>query len=197
MAACRSMIAPVRGEEGKDMAMRVLVLLMAAVVASTALALTKGEMVTGMRKEVILFSDCAPVDAVLIRGLSDDAKAIGLTEQAIRNVAKSRLRSIGLVNDLQPTYDDIVFREVKHYLVVSVSVVANAFSSYISLERFLPDTGYGMPGFVSVWHRRVTGTHGMNGQNILGRVSDDFDGFVRGHLAVNNEKSCGTPRESP
>ena len=55
----------------------------------------------------------------------------------------------------------------------------------IGLQRLVEDTGYGLPGIVTVWDSATIGTHGGQAQFILGAVSQMLDEFIVSYLRLN------------
>ena len=139
--------------------------------------------VEAQQQDLNLFTRCAPM-RLIVEELSEEvARDIGLTEEAIVNAVESRLRAARL-------FDPDVTRTPSTYLYVQVSLVGRAFSISIQLKRWLLDTGFGLPGSVSVWDEGSTGTYGSaGGQFVLGWVSKHLDSFLTEYLRAN-EDAC-------
>ena len=124
-----------------------------------------------------LFTACTPMNLVVESLDPKDIQKTGLTEEAIINMAESRLRAARLFNP-----------EERQYLYINVNISSTAFSGDIRFKRPL-DFGYGLKGHASVWDRGVTGTHGSSGLYILNAVSKFIDEFLADYLRVN-EAHC-------
>ena len=129
-----------------------------------------------------LYTACAPMDFVVENLEPEESQEIGLTDQAIENVVESRLRAARLFAPSEK-------QDRKQYLHINVTIVGRAFNINVELRRFLDDLGYGVGGVVEVWNAGGTGTHGGNGQYILGIVSRYLDEFIASYLRVN-EAHC-------
>ena len=126
-----------------------------------------------------LYAAGAKMDLVVESLDTDYASEIGLTTEAIRNAAESRLRAARLFD-----------ADAKQFLYVNVGVVGRAFSISINLERRLDDLGYGHGGLANVWNRGSLGTHGgghSGGQFVLGSLSKHLDEFIAKYLAANDD----------
>lgn len=122
---------------------------------------------------------CNPM-GIIVENLRDvDARKVGLTRQDIVNAVnavESRVRVARLFSAESP-----------QYLYVNVNPVRNAFSIIIELHRRTENTGFGFPGFVSVWDAGTIGMHGGDGQYIMGSVSEQLDKFIAEYLRENQE----------
>ena len=126
-----------------------------------------------------LFAQCDPVDLVVEDLWKKKASEIGLTEEAVVNAAESRLRAARL---FEPKSNS--------YLYVNVILAGGyGFGVFIKLKRYLNDLGYGFPGTATVWDAGTAGTHGADGQYVLGIVSQLMDIFLTAYLRAN-EKAC-------
>ena len=115
-----------------------------------------------------LFADCRPMYLV-VESLSPHASKIGLTKEAIRAAAESRLRSARLYRSIRSA----------PYLYINVNVVGRGFS-----------ISSGNRGLATTWDRGSAGTHGGSGANyILSSISRHMDEFLVEFLRVN-EKAC-------
>ena len=127
-----------------------------------------------------LFTGCAPMNLLVEELDSEDTRATGLTTKAIENAAESRLRAARLFVPLEKQIDD-------QFLYIRVSIVGSAFSIKVELGRYLDNLGHGIGGIAKVWDASSTGTHGGNGQYILGSVSQHLDEFIASYLRANEE----------
>ena len=131
-----------------------------------------------------LYTACAPMDFVVESLDAEDSQRTGLTEQGIANAVESRLRAARL---LTPIAEQTLNKE--QYLYINANLTDHAFSINVELNRYLKDIGYGFGGYVAVWRRGGAGTHGGNGQYLLGVVSKYLDQFLSSYLRVN-EAHC-------
>lgn len=173
-----------------DRVLRLLIFASATVLSATCLAASeslrenhdKVDLENNNYKEyeqMQLFAQCTPVS--LIVGIDlEEAKSIGVTEKSIVNAVESRLRSARLFSS-----DEIS----QQSLVVSLSLVNQAFHVSIELVRFVLDTGFGMPGTVVVWETERLGTHAGDSGFILGAISQSVDEFLTKYLRAN-ENNC-------
>ena len=99
-----------------------------------------------------------------------------LEKDAVVNAVESRLRAARLFEKGVST----------QFLVVTVLGVGPAFHVDVSLERWLPDTGFGNSGVVTVWKTGTVGTSN-SGQFILGAVTENLDEFLAKYLRANEE----------
>ena len=128
-----------------------------------------------------LFTGCAPMDFV-VEELDPEDTQTGLTEKSIENAVESRLRAARLFGPREK-------QNRRQYLYIRVNTVGFAFSIEVELARHLDDLGYGFGGYATVWNVISTGTHGGDGQYILGIVSKYLDEFIASYLRVN-EAHC-------
>lgn len=127
-----------------------------------------------------LFADCRPMRLV-VESLSPHASKIGLTEEAIRAAAESRLRSARLYRStLSAPY---------HYLYINVSVVGRGISISLDFRKDVYDPLSGNTGFAITWNTGGAGTHGGNANYILSSISRHMDKFLVEFLRAN-EKAC-------
>ena len=131
-----------------------------------------------------LYTACAPTDFVVEALDAEDSQRTGLTEQEIANAVESRLRAARLFT---PTAEQTLNEE--QYLYINANITDHAFSINVELNRYLKDIGYGFGGYVAVWRTGGAGTHGGNGQYLLGVVSKYLDRFIASYLRVN-EANC-------
>ena len=131
-----------------------------------------------------LYTACAPMDSVVEQLDPEDLQAIGLTKEDIENAVESRLRAARL---FAPTAEQTNDKE--QFLYINVNITTRAHSVSVNLQRYLKDLGYGFGGYAIVWHTGSSGTHGGDGQYVLGIVSKHLDRFMASYLRVN-EAHC-------
>jgi len=124
-----------------------------------------------------LWNDCLPV-TLIVEGLGEEDKEIGLTEDRIRTIAESRLRAARLYTDGALSYP---------YLYVRITVYANAFNIDVDLYQSVQRGGLHYPAIT--WEAGITGTHGGNAGFILQSLSEYMDEFINDYLRVN-EAAC-------
>ena len=125
-----------------------------------------------------LYNSCNKI-RLLVEDLSEDAKKINLTEEAIRNSVESRLRSARI-------YDE----NGLEYLYVQISVVGNGVSIETNFNKYV--MSFGEFGMATTWDRGKTGTHGSSTTSkgfILSALSELIDKFIVEYLRAN-EKDC-------
>ena len=128
-----------------------------------------------------LYTACAPMNFFVVGPDPENSQKIGLTEQAVENAVESRLRTARL-------YAPPAKQERVQYLYVVTTIVGPAFHLQVELKRRL-DLGYGHTGYATVWTSGTVGTHGGQGQYLLGVVSKHLDRFIASYLRVN-EAHC-------
>ena len=125
-----------------------------------------------------LFTVCAPMDIFVEPLHPEGSQNTGLTREAIMDAVESRLRAARLFATSE--------KQVRQqYLRINVNILGFAFSIGVELYRYLDNLGYGIPGYAAVWEAGTVGTHGNNGQYILGSVSRHLDKFIASYLRVN------------
>ena len=127
-----------------------------------------------------LFTGCAPMDFVVESLDPEDSQRTGLARQDILNAVESRLRVARLFAPREK-------QNRRQYLYIRVSLLGSAFNIDVELGRYLDNLGYGFGGYAMVWHTGSIGTHGGNGQYVLGIVSRYLDEFIASYLRVNEE----------
>ncbi len=128
-----------------------------------------------------LFADCRPM-YLLVERLPADASKIGLTEEAIRAAAESRLRSARLYRSIRSA--------PYHSLYINVNVVGRGFSIRLEFKKDVYDPLSGDTGVATTWNMGGAGTHGGSEANyILSSISRHMDEFLVEFLRVN-EKAC-------
>jgi hypothetical protein len=123
---------------------------------------------------------------VLVEGLSEDAKKIGLTREDIKRTVKLKLltRGFKVVSELEspPTGS---------YLYIQVSVVSSGFHLNIKLNKYPWHVGIpserGMGGLVTPAQGlySATGSHGGDEKYILDGLEDFLDRFILDYLESN------------
>ena len=127
-----------------------------------------------------LFADCRPMYLV-VESLSPHASKIGLTKEAIRAAAESRLRSARLYRStLSAPY---------HHLYINVNVDGRGLSISLRFKKIVHDPLSGNTGVATTWNTGGAGTHGGNANYILSLLSQYMDEFLVEFLRVN-EKAC-------
>ena len=145
-----------------------------------------------------LFNRCRPM-WLLVEELPEDASAIGLTEDAIRATAESRLRAARLYQSEERWLES----PDKARLNVTVSFLASPFrrlnqrqgttfgASLINVDfwRRLPDPRNGTSGMALTW--RNASVYGVtdNSGSVLSFLSQELDRFLADYLRVN-EAHC-------
>ena len=141
-----------------------------------------------------LFTGCQPV--ALSLELKDDERNTDLTEDRIRSMAESRLRSARLLDQTS----DVALR-------VKAWVIGPAFHSNVSLyqpayislghtwpnlrQRLIhePSEPVTLPGafaYAATWEHNQLGMHGGDGGYILQALSESSDAFIAEYLRVND-----------
>lgn len=127
-----------------------------------------------------LFVDCLPM-RLLVENLPADASKIGLTKEAIRAAAESRLRAARLYRSIRSA--------PYHYLYINVNVVGRSHSIRLDFRKGVYDPLSGNRGLATTWNTGGAGTHGGNANYIVSLVSQYMDEFLVEFLRVN-EKAC-------
>jgi len=124
--------------------------------------------------------------AVVVESLDDDAKKIGLTEEAIRTDVELKLRLAGM---RIVTQDDLLTLPGAPYLYVSVTVLppeAGCISVELNQSAVLRRNGESAFG-VTTWS---VGSVRVNpsAQGIRNAIKDEVDTFLNAWLSVNPKK---------
>ena len=127
---------------------------------------------------------CAPMMFVVEELPLEDIQKTGLTHKAITNAVESRLRGSRLFAPFEK-----LELERQQYLYINVNIMSPAFSIRVVLNRHIEDLGYGLPGVATVWDAGSIGTHGGDGQYIIGAIYRHLDEFIASYLRVN-EAHC-------
>lgn len=131
-----------------------------------------------------LWNDCRPMDFDVI-GLSgdSDAKAIGLTEDAVKAVILKRLRAAGLYSKDQNETE-------LSSLLASVNIVNVAFTTIVDYYKVVSDSATGLMYTAPTWSSSVTGVNTKSTPAfILSSVTYKTDEFIDEYLRVN-ETAC-------
>ena len=131
------------------------------------------------RERFDLFTDCSPM-GLIVEGLGEDEKRIGLTRESLIAAAESRLRAARLFVPL-----DDANREP--FLYVRVHVVGSAFSVLVYLEKYLFDRSSNRLGYAKTWTTGATGKHSGDGNYIVSTLQQYLDTFMAAYLRVNEE----------
>ena len=128
-----------------------------------------------------LWNGCERV-GLLVEGLPDRARKIGLREATIETTVRSRLRGARIYTD----------RLIAPYLYVNVNVGGPAYTVTVQFERkvmvLLPATPKGtgdLTGQAPTWQTASMGTHGGTAAFVLSSVAQDVDRFIDEYLRVN------------
>lgn len=144
----------------------------------TLAAPTSGEGTKEWLDHFELYHECTPM-GILIEGLSQDAKDIGLTKESLHLALESRLRAARLYAMGRPPY-----------LYLNVHVVGAAFSVRMEFTRWLcyaDDPS--QCGGARTWETGSAGTHGKSSGFLLQSVAEHMDRFLAAYLRVN-EAAC-------
>ncbi|WP_419935743.1 hypothetical protein [Candidatus Palauibacter sp.] len=135
-----------------------------------------------------LFTNCALVVPDVNLQLDGDHGVSELTEERLQRAIDSRLRAARLYESPDPT-----LRRTTDWTIVyaSVHVVAVAFHVQFEHRKLLRDPMTSETGTAGTWDRSVTGTHGGDGEYIVGPVTRFLDEFLDEYLRVN-EAACTT-----
>ena len=126
-----------------------------------------------------LWYGCEPVGLV-VEGLPEGAKAIGLSKSRIETTVRSRLRGARLYSD----------EGLRPYLYVNVNVVGAAFGYRMELNKWVKDRASGEVFWAATWRRGGVGTHGKKASFVLSAIGEMTDEFIDEYLRVN-EAACG------
>lgn len=122
---------------------------------------------------------------LLIEEVGSVAKQIGLTKDASRLAAESRLRSARLYADsskLALGYS---------VLYVNANAINRAFHVSIQYWKAVTDR-HGRSNYGTTWNTATTGVHGESSAYIVSALSEQLDMFLADYLRVNAE-DCGGP----
>ena len=133
-----------------------------------------------------LYNACDPME-IVIEKLSDDARAIGITNESLQVAAESRLRAARL-------YTDDAAKASGSYLYLLVGVSGRAFLAEIGYAKPVADH-FGQHAGVLTWRSGpVIGTHGRDSGFIMSSVYRELDRFLVEYLRVN-EEACNEPNK--
>lgn len=129
-----------------------------------------------------LFNRCRPM-RLLVEGLPDEARAIGLTKKALNDTTENRLSTAGLFtkNPLEASWTN---------LYVNVNLVGAAFSVSVEYRKNVIDD-FGHDHSAVTWKSRATGTHTGDSDFIVAAISEKIDKFLVEYLRVNKAACDG------
>lgn len=129
-----------------------------------------------------LWNGCREIRLV-VEELSDDAINLGLEEEAIGTMARSRLRAARIYSDKPMLGTSKTPRDA---LYIRAGVVGNSFSCKVSFIRWLENEraliGVGRG---ETWAVSSLGQHGKSSTYIMADLSEKVDKFVDEYLRVN------------
>ena len=128
------------------------------------------------RERFELFTYCSPM-YLLVEGLGENAKRIGLTHKSLFAAAESRLRAARLFEPAD---------KPGPYLYVNVNVSGSAFSVSVEFNKVFRDRGNsGVLGYATTWN---AGAVGIGDENyIVSTLQQHLDKFIAAYLRVNEE----------
>lgn len=128
-----------------------------------------------------LYNGCQPFELLVEDYSSDeDYREIGLTGQAIQNLAESRLRAARLYTDTDSPQN----------LYININVVGRAFGIDLDFRKIVYDPASDSRYYAASWSTGSTGTHGNDSGYILSNLSKHMDEFMVEYLRAN-EDACG------
>jgi hypothetical protein len=117
---------------------------------------------------------------ILIEELTKEAYDIGLTTEKLRTKCELRLRQAGI--------EPIDSLGSSTYLYLNCNIVGAAYNIFLSLNRRVKfevgDKTYNKDA-CSTWTSGTTGTHGWNGNNLIGELDNLLDLFLNDYLKAN------------
>lgn len=119
---------------------------------------------------------------VMVEVLSDDAKAIGLTEELITSKVELQLRRNGV-----PVGSEQEALASGTFLDVNCGVTGKAFALNVDFNR---EVSYLVDGklrsvIASTYHKGARGTHGGDSRNVMQLLTDIIDVFSNDYLRSN------------
>ncbi len=165
---------------------------MGRILAGLALAVLLAPAILGQdnsnrRERFELFNACRPMRLV-VEHLNDDAADIGLTREALRAAAESRLRAARL-------YTEDSVRADLAYLYVNVNVSGRAVNIVLGYNKWVTDE-FGQSLNAQTWVTGGTGMQGGDANYVVSFLSRYLDTFLAAYLRVN-EEACGYPAGRP
>ena len=115
---------------------------------------------------------------LIVKELSDDAAAIGLTKASVLTTAESRLETV-FYSKYRPRHGVLPYE-----LVVDVRVVGRAFRVDLLFHKPMLDPASGEQNLAVTWAVGILGQSG-DSKNILGALSRCVDKFVEEFGQVN------------
>lgn len=147
-------------------------------------------------ERVHLYNGCLPVD-IIVEVLSDDAKEIGLSREAIQNALESRLRGAHLYATPE-NFSETVKRarllfpgrllNVISFLYVRVSVIDRAFAITVAYRKWVTDEMSGVKTYATTWETGSVGNTNSAG-HVMNSLAEHMDKFLVEFLRVN-ENDC-------
>lgn len=151
-----------------------------------------------MAERFRLYNGCLPMD-IIVEELSDDAKEIGLSREAIQNALESRLRGTHLYATPESLVETVkraslVFPDKElaglrtAQLYVRVSVINHAFAITVAYRKWVIDDLSGVTAPATTWE---TGSIGINlvASSVINSLAGHMDRFLVEFLRVN-EADC-------
>lgn len=122
--------------------------------------------------------------SVVIEGLTEDAKKIGLTKERLRTVTELRLRKEGMI--ITGPSDDPDIPVVS----VNVNVVNTAFNVELCIKELIEIQRKSSPVLciVVTWGVGRTGTHGNDSEFVVFSLSKCLDRFLNNYYKANPKK---------
>ena len=175
--------------------MRIACAMIAAVLALTAAPASTEEVNADWYNRFQLWNGCMPVDVLVVR-LSEDKGKIGLREEHIETMVRSRLRGARIYDGI-PRRDDPGWlawsvRRMSYgepYLYVDIRVGSLTFYVEVGFRRYVwltvPEGMDPLDGPATTWRTDSAGTHGGDESYILSWLSRHVDEFIDEYLRVN------------
>lgn len=155
---------------------RTLVLILALTPSGAAL----GQAAEDGAARFQLYNGCRPFRLLVEDYSNEHSREIGLTRQAIQNLAESRLRAARLYTE----------EGSPQRLSIGINVVGRAFSISLVYLKYVYDPDSELSRFAITRIIGSTGTHGGDSGYILSALSEHIDQFMVEYLRVN-EDACG------
>lgn len=156
---------------------RTMILILALTLPVAALGRSADDRVARFQ----LYNGCQPFELLVEDYSADEGyREIGLTRQAIQNLAESRLRAARLYTDT----------DSPQYLYINIKVVGRAFSIILEFKKIVYDPASDSQAYAASWNSGSIGTHGNDSGYILSGLSERMDRFMVEYLRAN-EDACG------
>ena len=125
-----------------------------------------------------LFTECKPVD-IIVESLNPIAPKIGLSKEAMKYAAESRLRAARIYR-----------KDADPYLYINLNTAEpNVFNLSLSLNKRLYDSASRHHFHGITWSVGLVGRHGGDMSFIMSSIQSKLDQFITEFLRVN-EKAC-------